>query len=58
MSWAGFELTQCVVIFTDCLGSNKSNYHAITTMVGVFHVKYCLQGDRYFSINIEYQVLV
>jgi len=31
--WAGFELTTLVVIGTDCLGSNKSNYHAITTMM-------------------------
>jgi hypothetical protein len=29
--WAGFELTTIVVINTDCIGSYKSNYHAITT---------------------------
>ena len=28
---AGFELTTLVVIGTDCIGSCKSNYHAITT---------------------------
>jgi hypothetical protein len=66
LAWVGFEL--CVVLCTECVGSNKSNYHAITTMVGGFHVKYCLPflesgkgkgvGDRYFSINIEYHVLV
>ena len=30
-AWAGFELTMLVVIFTNCIGSYKSNYHAITT---------------------------
>ena len=29
----GFELT-LVVIGTDCIGSYKSNYHTITTMMG------------------------
>ena len=29
--WAGFELTTLVGIGTDCIGSNKSNYHSITT---------------------------
>ena len=29
--WTGFELTTLVVIGTDCTGSCKSNYHAITT---------------------------
>ena len=29
--WAGFELTTLVVICTDCTGSCKSNYYAITT---------------------------
>ena len=27
----GFELTTLVVLGTDCIGSFKSNYHAITT---------------------------
>jgi hypothetical protein len=29
--WMGFDLTTSVVIATDCTGSCKSNYHAITT---------------------------
>ena len=29
--WTGLELTTLVVIGTDCVGSYKSNYHAITT---------------------------
>jgi hypothetical protein len=29
--WSGFELTTLVVIGSDCIGSYKSNYHAITT---------------------------
>jgi hypothetical protein len=30
--WAGFELTTLVVIRTDCIGSYKSNYHAISRL--------------------------
>ena len=37
-TWAGFERTTLVVIGTDCIGSCKSNYHAITTT----RVPYCL----------------
>jgi hypothetical protein len=29
--WMGFELTTSVVIGTDCIGSCKFNYHAITS---------------------------
>ena len=31
LAWEGFELTTLVVIGTDCIGSHKSKYHAITT---------------------------
>jgi hypothetical protein len=34
LAWAGFEVTTLVVISTDCIGSCKSNYHAITTALG------------------------
>ena len=30
LTWTGFKLTMLVVIGTDCIGSYKSNYHAIT----------------------------
>jgi hypothetical protein len=30
--WSRFELTPLVVIGTDCIGSYKFNYDAITTM--------------------------
>ena len=33
--WVGFVLTILVVICTDCIGSYKSNYHAITTTTNV-----------------------
>ena len=33
LAWAGFELTTLMVIGTDFIGSYKSNYHAITTMM-------------------------
>jgi len=32
LAWVGFKLTRLVVIGTDCIGSNKSNYHIIMTM--------------------------
>jgi hypothetical protein len=31
LAWGGFELKTLVVIGTDCIGSNTSNYHSITT---------------------------
>jgi hypothetical protein len=36
----GFELTTLVVIGTDCncIGSYKSNYHTITTMMAPYHI--------------------
>jgi len=38
---AGFELTTLVAIGTDCIGSCKSNYHAITTAPALhMHVQY------------------
>jgi hypothetical protein len=33
--WTGFEPTALVVIGTDCIGNNKSNYHTITTMTAL-----------------------
>jgi hypothetical protein len=33
LSWAGFELTTLLVIGIGCIGSNKSNYHTITTTI-------------------------
>jgi hypothetical protein len=35
-AWTGLELTMLVVIITDCSGSYKSNYHAITTTKASF----------------------
>ena len=35
--WSRFELTTSVVIGTDCIGSCKSNYHTITTMMPKIH---------------------
>ena len=29
--WAGFEVTTLVAIYTDCIGSGKSNNHTIRT---------------------------
>ena len=37
LAWTGFKLTTLVVIGTDCIGSYKSNYHAITTTNGSSH---------------------
>ena len=32
LAWVGFELTRLLAIGTDCIGSNNSDYHAITTV--------------------------
>ena len=37
--WSRFELTTSVVIGTDCIGSCKSYYHAITASLIVIHVE-------------------
>jgi hypothetical protein len=37
---AGFELTTLVVISTDCIGSCKSNYHTIMTMMSMVLTHY------------------
>jgi hypothetical protein len=31
VAWEGFELTALVVIYINCIGSYKSNYHTVTT---------------------------
>jgi hypothetical protein len=36
----GFELITLVVIGTDCTGSCKSNYHAITTTTATKYIVY------------------
>jgi hypothetical protein len=33
---SGFDLTTLVVIYTDCIGSYKSNYHMITTTTALY----------------------
>ena len=35
---AGFELATLVVMDTDCIGSCKSNYHTITTMMTPYSI--------------------
>jgi hypothetical protein len=36
--WSRFELTISVVIGTDCIGNCKSNYHTITTSLGLLNI--------------------
>ena len=38
---AGFELITLVVIVSDCIGSCKSNYHTITTLMVATHKYNC-----------------
>ena len=46
LAWAGFELTNLVVIDTDCIGSCKSNYHTITTTTAPpFHWTKCINSQ-------------
>ena len=42
MAWVGLELTTFMVIGTDCIGSCKSNNHAITTMTTP---DFCVTGE-------------
>jgi hypothetical protein len=42
LAMRGFELTSLVVIGTDCISSNKSNYHTITTMTALSDLKIIL----------------
>ena len=41
--WSGFELTASAVITTDCIGSCKSNYQAITATTTPFNLKSSVQ---------------
>ena len=36
IAWAGFEL-MFVLEYTDCIGSYKSNYHAVTTTTTLYY---------------------
>ena len=38
LAWAGFKLATLVGIGTDCIGSYKSNYHMIMTMMASRHI--------------------
>jgi len=53
LAWAGFELTTLVMIGTDCIGSCKFNYHAITTKTSPFAIKF-----QYCSLWIICQNLI
>ena len=44
---AGFELTNLVVKSTDCIGSCKSNYNAITTTTAAFTVMGVCLNDKH-----------
>jgi hypothetical protein len=45
LTWAEFELT--TLVSTDCLGSCKSNYHAITTMMDPFWFLFLYSAESY-----------
>ena len=50
LSWVGFELTTLVVIGTDCIGSRKSNYYTITTMMAPS----IIDGYMVISVQLKY----
>ena len=58
-AWAGFELKTLVVVGTDCIGSCKSNYHAITTTTVPLSIetialtKWCSRTRFFFLIPIH-----
>jgi len=45
--WTGFERTTLVLIGTDCIGSCKSNYYAITTMTASWTVKHLMESKGF-----------
>jgi hypothetical protein len=47
LPYSRFELTTAVVIGTDCIGSCKSNYHAITVTTAI----YC---NKSFNLNVPF----
>jgi hypothetical protein len=62
LAWAGFELTTLVVIGTDCIGSCKSNYHAITTTTVPAMKDYCIQNKtrnkNVFRFCLQFEFLL
>jgi hypothetical protein len=54
--WLRFELTTSVVIGSDCIGSCKSNYHAITAMTALvsFLLKWKITNIYLYILCIEY----
>ena len=50
LAWEGFKLTTLVVIGTDCIGSCKSNYHMIMTMMTPYHGEYKYIMNHIFFI--------
>jgi hypothetical protein len=50
LTWAGFELTNIVVIGTDSIGSNKSNYHTITTTMAPHVIELLVDISHYRKI--------
>ena len=50
LAWAGFELTTLVVIGTDCIGSCKSNYHAITATMVQMNITISSSSDEPVAI--------
>jgi hypothetical protein len=53
--WAGFELTNLVVIRTDCLGSCKSIYHTITTTMAPVSID---EEELFHSTNVHVYIYI
>jgi hypothetical protein len=49
--WSRFKLKTSVVIGTDCIGSCKSNYHTITTMMPLKFIKGQLATDEFNFVH-------
>ena len=54
LAWAGFKLTMLVVIGADCIGSYKSNYHTITTMIALYHGQPFFSKEVFSYVNVHY----
>jgi hypothetical protein len=54
LAWSGFELTNLVVIGTDCIDSCRSNYHANMTNTGPIVYLTLSSILKYFNVHYYY----
>jgi hypothetical protein len=55
ITWTGFELTTLVVIVTDYIGNDKSNYHTITTTTALWNVHWVGKRRNIVYIHVDFK---